>query len=132
MDSKLKSCLENLGVQYIEHEHPPVFTVEESKILKKDILGLHTKSLFLKDDKGDFYLVCMSADKRLDIKGLRKYLKTEKLHFASPEELKSHLNLTPGSVSIFGMINSEDDSVTLILEKEVWSSERVNFHPNIN
>ena len=130
MDQNLKQYLRKHNIQYKFHEHPAVFTVEESKILKKDIPGLHTKSLFLKDDKARFYLVCMLADKRLDIKSLRKSLSLQKLHFASPEELKSELNLTPGSVSIFGMIYAK--STKLLLDKDIWNAEITCFHPNIN
>ncbi len=92
---------------------------------------LHTKNLFLKDEANNFYLICMYANKRLDLKLLKKKLKArDKLSLASPEQLKEHLNLTPGSVSIFGMIHAKN--VSLILDKQVWESEKVGFHPNIN
>lgn len=130
MDKNLESYLSNLGIKYKIHPHKAVFTVEESKSLKQKIPGVHTKNLFLKDDKGRFYLVATSADKRLDIKSLRKKLHAEKLHFGSPEELKENLNLAPGSVSIFGMIYAK--KVKLLLDKEVWDAEIVGFHPNVN
>ncbi len=130
MDSKLKEYFEKHNIHYKIHEHPAVFTVAESKFLKSKIPGMHTKSLFLKDDNGKFYLVCMNAFKRLDIKSLQNSLSVKKLRFASSEELKKELNLTPGSVSIFGMIYST--STTLIIDQEVWDSEIVGFHPNIN
>lgn len=91
---------------------------------------MHTKSLFLKDEKGCFYLVCLPADKRLDIKFLEKYFSVKKLRFGSPEELKSELNLMPGSVSLFGMIYSS--SVLLVLDKAIWNAKTSGFHPNIN
>ena len=73
----------------------------------------------------------MNAFKRLDLKALRERLNAKKkITFGSPEELKGHLNLTPGSVSIFGMIYSKD--VELIIDREVWDSEKVGFHPNTN
>jgi len=68
--------------------------------------------------------------KRLDIKSLRKVLNAKKLHFASAEELKSELNVSPGSVSIFALINSKN--VKSIIDEEVWSAEITGFHPNIN
>ena len=129
-DKELQDYLGKQDIDYIQHEHPPVFTVEESKTLKQNIPGLHTKSLFLKTDKKNYYLVCMPAEKRLDIKSLRKKLGAKKLHFASPEELKAELNLTPGSVSIFGMIYAK--STHLIIDREVWTADIVSFHPNIN
>lgn len=130
MDSKLKSYLEKYSIIYDTHEHPAVFTVEESKSIKLKILGLHTKCLFLKGDNSTFYLVALPALKRLDTKSLRQHLKLKKLSFASSEELKEHLNLTPGSVSIFGIMHSK--LVYLILDKEIWDAPLTGFHPNIN
>ncbi len=130
MDSQLKSHLEKQNIQYQIYNHPAVFTVEQAKAIKQEIPAQHAKCLFLKDDKKRFYLIGMQADKRLDIKSLRKYLKVDKLHFASPEELKQELNLTPGSVSIFGMIYTT--KVIFLLDKEVWEADAVGFHPNIN
>ena len=82
MEKKLKQYLEKYNIEYKVHEHQAVFTVEESKRIKMNYNGMHTKSLFLKSEEGNFYLVCMSAEKRLNLKFLRKYLKTKKLHFA--------------------------------------------------
>jgi|SRR3989344_7279482 len=132
MDNKLKSFLEKNNIVFIQHKHPAVFTVNESKRIKENIPGQHTKCLFLKDENSIFYLVCMNAYKRLHMKTLRKKFNVKKMHFALPEELEEKLGLTPGSVSIFGLINNSDNSVNLILDKEVWTAEKVGFHPNIN
>ena len=80
----------------------------ESRLIKEKIPAVHTKCLFLKDDSSRFYLVAIQANKRLDIKLLKSRFLLKKLFFASPEELKENLNLTPGSVSIFGMINAKN------------------------
>ena len=130
MDSTLKSYLEKHNIQYQSYEHPAVFTVEESKKTKEQIPAAHAKCLFLKSNENKFYLVGMQADKRLDINALQKSLQVKKLRFASAEELKEHLKLTPGSVSIFGLIHSS--SVVFLLDQEVWRSDSVGFHPNIN
>ncbi len=130
MDQNLLSHLDKLGIKYKVHKHSAVFTVEESNKIIKGLPGLHTKNLFLKDDSGKFYLVCMEAQERLNIKVLTKNLLINKLRFASEEELKSELNLTPGSVSIFGMIYAKN--VQLLLDEKVWEASIVNFHPNIN
>ncbi len=55
----------------------------------------------------------------------------KKLYFASPEELKGELNLTPGSVSIFGMINSKGNT-KLIIDQDIWDAKEIGSHPNIN
>ena len=133
MDQNLKNYLEKHNIQYKIHEHPAVFTVaEHSKLIEtipKEVM--HTKTLFLTDEDNNFYLVGIYAHKRLDLKSLKEKLGVKKkLCFASPEELKEKLNLTPGSVSIFGMIYAKD--VTLIVDKQVWQADKVGFHPNIN
>jgi Ala-tRNA(Pro) deacylase len=133
MQPKLKSYLDNLGISFKEHSHPPAFTVEESNRLIGEIPNVfHTKSLFLKDNKSRFYLICMNANKRLNLKILRELFHVNKLHFASKEELKLNLNLTPGSVSIFGMIHAKPFSIKLILDSQLWKADKVGFHPNIN
>lgn len=130
MDKALESYLKEHKIEYVEHKHKAVFTVAESTSIKKHIPGLSCKCLFLKDEKGKFYLLAMNAHKRANMKLLRKEIDVEKLHFASEEELKRELNVTPGSVSIFAMIHSKN--VSLIIDKEVWTAEIVGFHPNIN
>lgn len=132
MDDALFTYLKDNNIKYEEYSHKAVFTVAEShnneEITK--IPGLRTKNLFLKSNNSDFYLICMPGEKRLDIKLLKKELDVKDLQFASPEELKNELNLTPGSVSIFGMIYSKNTS--LIIDESVWSAKEAGFHPNIN
>jgi Ala-tRNA(Pro) deacylase len=132
MESLLKEYLSKHEINFISHKHKAVFTVKESHsnpdIIK--IPGLRTKNLFLKNEKRDFYLISMPGEKRLDIKSLKIKLAAKELHFASPEELKSELGLTPGSVSIFGMINAKN--VLLVIDEEVWNADITGFHPNIN
>lgn len=130
MEPSLKNYLKVNEIEFKEHKHKPLFKVSDSRELKKKIPGVPTKNLFLKDDKNNFYLICMHADKRADLKKIRKDLNVRKLYFGSPEDLKEHLKLTPGSVSIFGMIHSE--KVTLLIDKEIWNAEITGFHPNIN
>jgi Ala-tRNA(Pro) deacylase len=132
MDKKLEDYLKKHNVKYTLHEHPAVFTVEESSKIKKEIPGLATKSLFLKEKNGKFYLISLPGVKRLDTKKLKKQLDTKKLNFASPEELKSELNITPGSVSIFCLINADPNKVEFILDQEIWDAQISGFHPNRN
>ena len=131
MDKKLAKYLEDNEVNYVLHKHAAVSTVAESSGNEEigKIPGLHCKTLFLKDDKGGFYLIGLSAHKRLDIKKLERHLKVKKLKFGLPDEL-DRFGLVPGSVSIFGAIYSSD--IVLILDKEVWDAEIVGFHPNVN
>ncbi len=132
MDKTLKSYLEKHKIEYKIYNHKAVFTVAESRNIKKKIPGRHTKCLFLKDNKNQFYLIALPAEKRLNIKLLRNKLQIKDIRFANQEELKQQLNLTPGSVSIFGLIYQSSNSIFLIIDKELWQADEVGFHPNIN
>ena len=132
MDITLEEYLREHKIKFKEYGHRAVFTVDESSDLKKSIPGLHCKCLFMKDSNGKFYLVGMPAEKRLDIKNLRKMFDVGKMHFASAEELFEKLKLKPGSVSIFGLVNNFEKDVFFILDKDVWNAEAVGFHPNLN
>lgn len=132
MEPNLKLFLQKNNISYIEHFHAPVFTVEESKKQKIRMPTVfHTKNLFLKDESKNFYLVCMNAYKRLDFKALKEDLNAKKkLSFGTAEQLKHHMDLSPGSVSIFGMIHAKN--VKLIIDEELWRAKKVGFHPNLN
>ena len=132
MDEKLRKYFERNKIEYTLYSHPAVFTVEESNKIKILYKGLHTKSLFLRDENNNYYLVCMEADKRLDMKFLESNLSVKKLKFASPSELKEILGVSPGSVSIFCLINAKQNNVSLILDEALWNAGLVAFHPNIN
>jgi Ala-tRNA(Pro) deacylase len=132
MDKKLKDYFDKFDIEFEEFKHKAVFTVEESRELKKEIPGLHCKCLFLKDNIGKFYLVGMPAVKRMDMKSFRKKIGVRKLHFGSEEELGDKLKIKPGSVSIFGLVNDTKGEVKLILDMEVWGAEKIGFHPNKN
>ncbi len=133
LSDDLLDFLRKNQVDFKPHFHEAVFTVEQSKEIDRRLPGLQTKNLFLKE-KGDkrFFLVCMNAHKRLEIKKIQNNLGTRKLSFGSSEELWQKLKLTPGSVSFFGVFNDTKREVELILDKEVWEAEITGFHPNIN
>lgn len=132
MDKKLLHYLEEHKISYVLHMHKAVYTVAESHAdaAIQKIPGMRGKTLFLKDEKGMFYLVGMPGEKRLAFKVLQEALSVKKLSMASPEELLRETGLIPGSVSIFGAAGHEH--VALILDADIWNAERVCFHPNIN
>src|SRR3989344_2447879 len=121
MDEKLRRYLNKYNIQYKSYEHPEVFTVSQSSSIKIEIPGKHTKCLFLKDEKGSFYLIVLLAEKRLNTRLMKEKLGAKEIHFASIEQLKKELNLTPGSVSLFGMIYAKN--TCLIIDKELWDAE---------
>jgi len=114
------------------HHHSALFTVEDSKKLRGKINGAHSKNLFLKNKKNEFFLLsCEEADK-IDLKKISKSLGLGNISFAKQEYLEQYLKIKPGSVSPFALLNDDDASVNFYLEQTLYESKFVNFHPLIN
>jgi Ala-tRNA(Pro) deacylase len=129
---ELKFYLKKSGIDFIEHKHPAVYTVEEASRYEGDLDFMHCKSLFIKGKKSrNFYMVIMLADKRLDLKYLESGLH-EKLTFASKEDLARILNIYPGAVGPFSLMNENASKVIVLIEKAIWDGDKVGFHPNDN
>jgi Ala-tRNA(Pro) deacylase len=125
--------LTELGIEFTRHEHPPVATVEEAEPHWAAIDAMHCKNLFLRNQKGDrHYLVIVKHSKRADLRAIADQIGDGKLSFGSPERLMTHLGLTPGSVSPFGLIHDRAHQVRVVIDRDLKSAERVSFHPNIN
>ena len=133
LEQAVYAALDALGAAYTRHEHPPVFTVEEAEQHWRDIDAVHCKNLFIRNKKGtSHYLVVVERSKSVDMKRLTAALGEDRLSFASSERLATHLGLTAGAVSPFGIINDRTNSVTLVLDEDLRSAPRVAFHPNVN
>ena len=123
--------LNNLNIKYQLLEHKAVYTVEEAKNIENMIEGLGCKNLFLKDKHHNYYLYVLEEDQKANLKELASFLNTQKLTFASSEELKEILNLEPGSVTPLSIINDKDNKCTVILDKDI-ENKKILLHPNTN
>lgn len=129
---KVKSYLKSLNIQFKEHAHFPVYTCEDAQKLCKNIPGIHSKNLFLKNkDTNEFFLIILPDCKRLDIKSLSSII-GKNTRFGNEKELKAVLDITPGAVSPLALINNQAGKVTVLIDKEVWEYDIVSFHPCIN
>jgi Ala-tRNA(Pro) deacylase len=125
--------LAELDISYERHDHPPLPTVEAAEQYWSGIDATHCKNLFLRNQKGDrHYLVVLQHSKKADLRSVADQIGDGKLSFASPERLQTHLGLTPGSVSPFGLINDRHHSVRVVLDRDLKQAQRLSFHPNIN
>jgi Ala-tRNA(Pro) deacylase len=132
-EAAVAARLGELGMAFTRHEHPPVATVDEAMRHWAGIDATHCKNLFLRNQKGNrHYLMVLDHAKKADLRAVAGQIGDGKLSFASPERLMTHLGLTPGSVSPFGLINNHDHAVRLILDRDLKSAARLSFHPNIN
>ena len=128
-ETGLYADLAGLAIAHEVHEHPAVFTVEESRAIKTDIPCLHTKNLFLKDAKGAFFLITVPAEARVDLKSVPPIIGSKRLSFGKPHDMERLIGVKPGSVTPLGMINAEPGAITLVLDAELAVPDPVGVHP---
>ena len=128
----LFAFLDRLGVAHRTLDHPAVFTVGEGGDIKAAIPGAHTKNLFLKDAKGQLWLVSAEGHAQVDLKRLHTVIGGARLSFGNAELMAETLGVTPGSVTAFGLINDVDRRVRFVLDRTLAEAELVNFHPLTN
>ncbi len=128
-ETRLHNDLDSLGISFEQVDHPAVFTVLESNQIEKNIAGAAIKNLFLKDADGIFSLVTVPAHKRVDLNGLRKIMMAKRFSFASAEEMKALLGVTPGSVTPLAAMNDSGGKVQVVLDEILTAQPRVNIHP---
>ena len=122
------------GAEFEITEHKAVYNMEECAQLELPYPQDDAKNLFVRDDKKRaYYLITVRGDKRVDLKEFRRAHGTRPLSFASPEELLTHLKLTPGSVTPLGLLNDDSRSVQFYLDEDFLTGEgRIGVHPNDN
>jgi Ala-tRNA(Pro) deacylase len=130
---ELLARLDELGITARTVDHPPLFTVEDSQALRGDIAGGHTKNLFLKDKKGNLFLVVVEEETKVDLKSLHVPLgAASKFSFGSAELLEEVLGVKPGAVTAFGPVNDTTGRVTVVLDAELMAHDEINCHPLVN
>ena len=128
----LVALLERLGAQAVTHDHPAVFRVEEGEAFKAKIPGVHTKNLFLKDARGQLWLVSAEGHAAIDLRRLPAVIGSAKLSFGSAELMQQVLGVTPGSVTAFALANDTRRQVRFVLDRTLAEAGQVNFHPLTN
>jgi Ala-tRNA(Pro) deacylase len=129
---ELLKILSDIGIQYTNHEHPAVFTVEEAALHHEGIDGAHSKNLFFKDKKKNLFLVVTLSEKPIKIKELAKKIGAKSPSFGKPDLLMEALGVIPGAVTPLAAVNIKAHEVTIILDEEMMENELLNFHPLVN
>ncbi|MEW7009650.1 MULTISPECIES: prolyl-tRNA synthetase associated domain-containing protein [unclassified Lentilitoribacter] len=126
----LLEILDDLGISYTNYDHEPVFTVEESNSLCSDIPGGHTKNLFLKDKKDNFFLVVLEEHADVDLKKIHTLIDARsRVSFGKPDKLLEYLGVIPGSVTAFAVMNDTNHRVNMVIDKPLLEHEIINCHP---
>ena len=125
--------LQELGIAYNVVDHPPVFTTEQADSYIEGMEGVRTKSMFLTNrKKTQYYLLIMGDKKRLDMADFKVQVGANRIHMASADSLAEKMQLSPGTVSPFGLLNNEEKDILVYFDKDIVSEDIMTFHPNTN
>jgi len=123
--------LDSLHIDYKTYMHEPLYTVDQAKTVQYDKEGAHTKNLFLRNKKGNMFLLVVEQDHKVDLRGLRDRLQTPggQFAFASTDRLGQYLGVVPGSVSPLAVINDHSCAVRVLFEKSILDQQWIFLHP---
>ncbi|MBR2849459.1 MAG: prolyl-tRNA synthetase associated domain-containing protein [Clostridia bacterium] len=125
--------LDSLGIEYDRIDHEPAMTMEICEEIDRALGATICKNLFLCNrQETDFYLLMMPGDKPFKTKDLSSQIGSSRLSFGTPEYMEQLVDITPGSLSILGLINDKEGRVRLLIDKDVLSGEYIGCHPCIN
>ena len=130
---RVYDLLDSLGIEYYRIDHNPANHFEDCEEIEKVLDNVLCKNLFLCNrQKTNFYMLMMPADKVFKTKELSKQIGSSRLSFAESEYMEKFLDVTPGSVSIMGLMNDKENNVQLLVDEDVLKPEYVGCHPCIN
>lgn len=125
--------LDQLGVEYERIDHEPAMTMEDCKEVDQLLEAVICKNLFLCNrQKTAFYLLMIPDTKVFHTKDLSAQIGSARLSFAKPEYMEEFLDITPGSVSVMGLMNDKERRVQLLVDEDVLDGEYIGCHPCIN
>ena len=125
--------LDSLGVEYQRIDHEAAMTMEACVEIDKVLDATICKNLLLCNRQATaFYLLMIPGDKQFKTSVLSKEIGSSRLSFAKPEYMERFLDITPGSVSILGLMNDKDMQVQLLIDEDVLKGEFIGCHPCIN
>ena len=126
-------CLDSLNIEYERVDHSPAETMEQCEEIDKSLGTVMCKNLFLCNrQQTDFYLLMMPGDKPFKTKDLSAQIGSSRLSFATPEAMEKYLDITPGSVSVLGLLHDTGHAVRLLIDSDILAGEYIGCHPCIN
>ena len=128
-EAELYALFREHGIAWRHHEHPPLFTVEESKALRGALPGAHVKNMFMKDKKGGLWLATCLEHRQIRIRDLEREVGAKGLSFGKPDLLWEALGVRPGAVTPFGLLNDAEGRVRVILDRQMLETDPINAHP---
>lgn len=130
---RVYDMLDALGIEYDRVDHAPAMTMEVCKAIDETLQATICKNLFLCNrQKTQFYLLMIPGDKVFKTKELSAQIGSARLSFADAEAMQEYLDITPGSVSVMGLMNDTGHHVRLLVDADVLKGEYLGCHPCVN
>ena len=130
---RVYDLLDSLGIPYDRTDHEAAMTMEDCNEIDRILDVIICKNLFLCNrQKTKFYLLMMPGDKVFKTKDISSQIGSARLSFAGAEEMEHFLDITPGSVSVMGLMNDTDNRVQLLIDRPVAESRLLGCHPCVN
>lgn len=132
-EMRVYDLLDSLGIEYQRIDHEPAMTMEACAAIDEALDAVICKNLLLCNrQQTEFYLLMIPGSKNFRTSVLSKQIGSSRLSFASPEHMERLLDITPGSVSVLGLMNDREHRVQLLIDEDVLSGEYFGCHPCIN
>ena len=132
-EMRVYDLLDSLGIEYERTDHIAAMTMEDCLEIDRILEVVICKNLFLCNrQKTKFYLLMMPGDKVFKTKDLSSAIGSSRLSFADPADMEKYLDITPGSVSVMGLMNDRENHVQLIMDRPVVEGEMLGCHPCVN
>ena len=125
--------LDNLGIDYERVDHEAAMTMEACVWVDQALETTMCKNLMLCNRQcTDFYILLLPGDKKFKTSVLSKQIGSSRLSFADGAYMEQFLDITPGSLSVLGLMNDKDNRVQLLIDKDVLTGEHIGVHPCVN
>ncbi len=132
-EKRTYELLDSLGIEYYRVDHEALETMEACQGVDEALEVAMCKNLFLCNaQKTKYYLLLMPGDKKFKTKDLSRQIQSARLSFGAYEDMERLLDITPGSVSVMGLMNDKDIQVQLIIDEELLREPYLACHPCIN
>ena len=126
--------LDSLHIEFDQVDHEEANTMDECAAINEILApAVICKNLFLcNEKKTKFYLLMIREDKRFKTKEISNQINSARLSFAPAEYMEKYLDITPGSVSVMGLMNDKECQVNLLIDEDILKEEYIGCHPCIN
>ena len=132
-EQRVYSFLDSLNIDYKRVDHEPAMTMEACEEIDRALGAVMCKNLFLSNrQETAFYLLLIPADKPFKTKDLSAQLGVARLSFGKAEFMEQYLDITPGSLSVLGLMNDKESNVQLLVDEDLLLSELIGCHPCVN